>query len=39
MQEEQENIHPNLGSPKLSESIRDNINYQIDQSVKRTLLK
>lgn len=39
MQEDQENIHPNSYSPGLAEVIRDNINYQIDQSNKRTLLK
>jgi len=39
MEEEQENIHPNPGPQELADVIRDNINYQLDQSIKRTLLK
>lgn len=39
MEEEQENIHPNTGSPGLADVIRENINFQLDQSIKRTLLK
>lgn len=39
MEEEQENIHPNTASPGLADVIRDNLNYQLDQSIKRTLLK
>lgn len=37
--EEQENVHPNNGSPGLADVIRENINFQLDQSIKRTLLK
>jgi hypothetical protein len=32
-------MHPNPGSPGLADVIRDNLNFQMDQSVKRTLLK
>lgn len=39
MEEEQENVHPNSGSQELADVIRDNINFQLDQSIKRTLLK
>ena len=39
MEEEQQNIHPNPRSPGLADVIRDNINFQHDQSIKRTLLK
>jgi hypothetical protein len=39
MEEELENVHPNSGSQELADVIRDNINFQLDQSIKRTLLK
>lgn len=32
-------MHPNPGSPGLADVIRENLNFQMDQSVKRTLLK
>lgn len=38
MIEEQENVNPNE-SHDLADVIRENLHYQIDQSVKRTLLK
>ena len=38
MIEEQENVNPNE-SHDLADVIRDNIHYQYDQSVKKTLLK
>ena len=38
MIEEQENVNPNE-QHELADVIRENLNYQLDQSVKRTLLK
>ena len=32
-------MNPNPGSPGLADVIRENLNFQMDQSVKRTLLK
>ena len=39
MMEETENINPNELQPELADVIRDNLHYQHDQSIKRTLLK
>jgi outer membrane protease len=38
MIEEQENMNPN-SSLELADVIRENYHYQVDQNVKRTLLK
>lgn len=32
-------MHPNPGTPGLADVIRENLNFQMDQSVKKTLLK
>jgi hypothetical protein len=32
-------MNPNPASPGLADVIRENLNFQMDQSVKRTLLK
>jgi hypothetical protein len=37
--EEQENINPNCEEPELADIIRENIHFQHEQSIKRTLLK
>lgn len=38
MIEEQENLNPN-SSHELADVIRENLHFQMDQSIKRTLLK